>query len=126
MTRELWSGLCSQSKGTWFEKLYIFSCEWKDLWYKCLENVSCSLCCHKYNVCVVFGDPAKGKNKLQCEVKGNSWSNVQSSLARIQFSKVQLPSKCYPFKLFSLSTEGKLDSHFVIHMHSHLLYIKIS
>lgn len=71
---------------------------------------------------MVFGDPVKGKNKLQWEVKGNSWSNAQSLLAGIQFSKVQLLSKCYPFKLFSLSSKGKLDFHFVIYMHSPLLH----
>lgn len=55
-----------------------FFCEWKDLWYKCLEEVSCSFAViYIYNVCVVFGDPGKGKNKLQCEVKGNTWSNTQ-------------------------------------------------
>lgn len=71
---------------------------------------------------MVFGDPGKGKNKLQCEVKGNSWSNAQSLLAGIQFSRVQLLSKCYPFKPCSLSSKGKLDLHFVIYMHSPLIH----
>lgn len=71
---------------------------------------------------MVFGDPGKGKNKLQCEVKGNSWIKTQSLLAGIQFSKVQLLSKYYPFNLCSLSSKGKLDLHFVIYLHSPLIH----
>ena len=73
--------------------IFAFFCEWKDLWYKCLQNVSCSFCCRKHNVCVVFGDPAKGKTKLQHEVKCNSSSSAPSSMAGNQFSKVMPPLK---------------------------------
>lgn len=41
------------------------------------RKLGVALLSYIYNVCVVFGDPGKGKNKLQCEVKGNTWSNAQ-------------------------------------------------
>lgn len=38
---------------------------------------------------------------------------------------LQLLSKCFQFKTFSLSSEGKLDHHFVNYMHSHLIHENI-